>query len=163
MKNKTEIITLILVMLSFVFNLNATQPMRGNSYTEFGDYSIKLSDKPMIIDGIELPTYEIEYSNLNDVVTIGIDTQRKCQNFIVKHPGFEIQYVCSKKGFGVKLLENEYAHLNPGTINAIMDNNQFNYQQVIVADEKPLEDLLHLIACYFPQLICQDIRTAMNT
>lgn len=163
MKNKTEIITLILVMLSFVFNLNATQPMRGNSHTEFGDYSIKLSDKPMIIDGIEFPTYEIEYSNLNDVVKIGIDTQKKCQNFIVKHPGFEIQYVCSKKGFGVKLLDDEYARLNQGTINAIMDNNQFNYQQVIVSDEKPLEDLLHLIACYFPQLICQDIRTAMNT
>jgi hypothetical protein len=163
MKNKTEIIALILVMLSFAVNIHAGQPLRGESYTEFGDYSIKVSDTPLVIDGVSIPTYEIEYSNLNDVVKIGIDEQKRCKNFIVKHPGFEIQYVCNKNGFGVRFMEEEYASLQPGIINAIMDNNQYNYQRVIVPAEKPTEDLLHLIACYFPQLISKDIRKAMNT
>lgn len=162
MKNKIGIIS-VLAMMFITLNVNAMSPLRGESHTEFGNYNIRISDEPLIIDGEKLLTYDLEYTNLNKVVKIGIDEMRRCKKFIVKHPGFEIQYDCTKKGFGVRLMEPRYAKLQPRVINTIMDNNQFNYQQIIVAEERPVEDLLHLIACYFPHLICKDIRSSMDS
>lgn len=160
--NKIGIITLVALLVG-TLNLSARSPLRGESFTEFGEYNITVSDEPLLVNGKEVLTYDLEYTNLKHKIKIGIDEKRRCKNFIVKHPGFEIQYVCTKKGFGVKLMEPGYATIQQNVINAIMDNNQFNYQQLITPNEEPLEDILHLIACYFPHLINKDIRSSMDT
>lgn len=163
MKVKNYVMSVMFLMIVGTLSLNAGQPIRGESYTEFGDYSIVLSDTPMVINGKELITYDLKYSNVNDVIKIGIDETKRCKNFIVKHPGFEIEYVCTKKSFGVSMMDPEYSSIALETVNAIMDNNQFKYQERILSEQQPTDELLQLIASYFPQLILKDVRNLIKT
>ena len=157
---KAQIRSLIILVLSILpaAGLFATEPIQGSSNTEFGDYSIKRSEKSMLVNKTEIPTYELSYSNLKDNIVIGINEQKRCKDFIIKSPNFEVQYVCTKKGFGVRKIDEEYASVNPSVVNALLDNQQFAYQELITGSKKSEDELLHLIACYFPFLINDEVR-----
>ena len=139
------------------------EPMKGSSHTEFGDYTIMLSENPLVLDNKELITYDLQYSNVKQVIRIGIEKTKRCRNFVVKYPNFEIQYVCSKKGFGVKRVDPEFISVKPEAVTALLDETQFNYQQLILSEEQETEELLHLIACFFPKLINAEVRKMSST
>jgi len=162
MKIKHVLVSFLSLLVYFSVYGEINEPLRGNSYTDFGEYEIVLSDEPMMVGDRELVTYDLNYKNLNDLVKIGIDQKKNCQKFIVKHPSFEIEYICTRNGFGVCAMEDQYATLNKKVISYLLDGDQFNCQILILPEKRPTDELLHLIAGYFPQLISKEVRNIVN-
>ncbi len=155
MKTKLSILTLSLLLICLVSTANkkATSLLTGQSLTELGQYAIQASDQIMSLGGEALKTYKLEYTNCDSPVLIGVKKTKKCMNFIVHTDNFEVEYVCNKHVFGVKRISSEYQTVKSEVINEMMDNAQFYSQRIISQNPKTEEELLGLIACYFPSLI----------
>lgn len=155
MKTKFGILTmsLLLVVLFATAKGNGTSLLSGQSGSNLGQYTILISDNALKIGDEALKTYELSYSNNDSPIAIGVKKTKKCMNFIVRTDNFEVEYVCNKHVFGVKRINKEYQTVAPEVINEMMDNADFYYQRVISQYPKTEEELLGLIACYFPSLI----------
>lgn len=121
--------------------------------TELGQYSISNSTEAIIIGNVALKTYEVKYSNNESPVLIGVQKTKKCCNFIVRSGNFEVEYVCKNHVFGVKRIDKEFQTVSPDVVNRLMDNYDFYTQRVITQNPKTEEELIGLIASYFPSLI----------
>lgn len=155
MKTKLGILTLSL-LLACLFTTakeKGTSLISGQSLTELGQYDIRLSSDAIKCGSEALKTYELSYSNIDSPVLIGVKKTKKCMNFIVRTNNFEVEYVCNKHVFGVKRISKEYQTVASDVINEMMDNADFYTQRVISQNPKSEEELLGLIACYFPSLI----------
>jgi hypothetical protein len=130
--------------------------LKGNSMSEFGNYSISKSETPMVVDNQEVRTYNLSYDKTGKDISVGIVPTKKCRNFIVKTDVFEIEYVCNKGVFGVKKIEPAYSSIDKSRNEANLDMVQYFAQRVISQSPKSEEELLGLIACYFPHLIKDD-------
>ncbi|MDP2337823.1 MAG: hypothetical protein Q8N05_15535 [Bacteroidota bacterium] len=51
--------------------------------TELGQYTISTSNEDMVIGDEALITYELNYTNSDSPVLIGVRKTKKCMNFIV--------------------------------------------------------------------------------
>ncbi|HAQ18682.1 MAG TPA: hypothetical protein DCR40_05520 [Prolixibacteraceae bacterium] len=154
---KTKLVTLslglLLVCLVTAAKEKGTSLLSGNSLTELGQYTIATSPDAITLGGEAVKTYELNYTNSDSPVLIGVKKTKKCMNFIVRTDNFEVEYVCKKHVFGVKRISKEYQTVSSDVINNMMDNSQFYTQRVITQNPKTEEELLGLIACYFPSLI----------
>jgi hypothetical protein len=83
---------------------------------------------------------------------------KKCRNFIVRTDNFEIEYICNNHVFGVRKVNKDYCAVDASKVNELLDNFQFYAQKVISQNPKTEEELLGLIACYFPSLIKEQYR-----
>jgi len=127
--------------------------LKGNSLTGLGNYQIFKSDNPLVFNGQEAKTYELQYDNASKKVLIGVVPEKKCRNFIVKTDLFEIEYVCNKGVFGVKKITSGFSSIDSEKNEQYLDRMQYFTQRVISQSPKSEGELLGLIACYFPQLI----------
>ena len=162
---KTKLVTLtfvlLLVGLVTVATGKSTSLISGQSLTELGQYSISNSDEVLTLGGEAVKTYELNYTNSESPVLIGVKKTKKCMNFVVRTDNFEVEYVCNKHVFGVKRISKEYQTVNSDLINEMMNNAQFYTQRVISQNPKSEEELLGLIACYFPPLIKENYLAKM--
>ncbi len=158
MKTKLGILTMSLLMASlFSFAKGSGNSLlSGQSLTELGQYTISTSDEALKIGDETLKTYELRYSNIDSPVLIGVKKTKKCMNFIVRTDNFEVEYVCKKHVFGVKRINKDYQTVSNQVMNEMMDNADFYTQRIISQNPKTEEELLGLIACYFPSLIKDD-------
>ena len=158
MKTKLRILTLCLLLAGLLSTANAktTSLLSGQSLTELGQYSISPSNKSLKIGDEALKTYQLSYTNSDSPILIGVKKTKKCMNFIVRTDNFEVEYICNNHVFGVKRISKEYQTVSTEMINKMMDNTDFYMQRVISQNPKTEEELLGLIACYFPSLIKDD-------
>lgn len=147
---------LLLVGMVATANEKGTSLISGQSLTELGQYNINTSSEALMIGDEALKTYELTYSNCDTPVLIGVKKTKKCMNFIVRTDNFEVEYVCNKHVFGVKRMNKEYQTVSRETIDKMMDNADFYSQRIISQNPKTEEELLGLIACYFPSLIKEE-------
>jgi hypothetical protein len=155
MKTKFGILTMSLLLVGFFATAkgSGTSLVSGQSLTGLGQYTIRTSEKALNIGGEALKTYELTYANSDSPVLIGVKKTKRCRDFIVRTKNFEVEYVCNKHVFGVKRIAKEYQTIAPEVINEMMDKADFYTQRVISQYPKTEEELLGLIACYFPSLI----------
>jgi hypothetical protein len=155
MKTKFAFLTLglLLVCLFTTAKEKGTALISGNSLTDLGQYTINTSNTDLKIGNEALITFELNYTNADSPVLIGVRKTKKCMNFIVRTDNFEVEYVCNKHVFGVKRINKDYQTVDSAVIDKMMNNAQFYTQRVISQNPKTLEELLGLIACYFPSLI----------
>ena len=155
MKTKLAFLTFGLFLVCFITiaKEKGSSLISGQSLTELGQYSINTSAEELQIGGETLKTYELVYSNSDSPVLIGVKKTKKCMNFIIRTDNFEVEYVCNNHVFGVKRINKEYQTVSTNVINEMMDNAQFYTQRIISQYPKTEEELLGLIACYFPSLV----------
>lgn len=158
MKTKIGILMLCLLLVGFTSTAKTKEAsvLNGQSLTELGDYQISQSSNALAIGNETLKTYELTYSNSDSPILIGVKKTKKCMDFIVRAKNFEVEYVCNNHVFGVKRINKDYQTVPTATINKMMDNADFYMQRVISQNPKTEEELLALIACYFPSLIKDD-------
>jgi len=158
MKTKFGILTmsLLLVCLLTTAKGTGTSLLSGQSLTELGQYTIHTSADALKIGDETLKTYELSYDNSDSPILIGVKKTKKCMNFIVRTDNFEVEYVCKQHVFGVKRINKAYQTVASDVINEMMDNADFYTQRIISQNPKTEEELLGLIACYFPSLIKND-------
>lgn len=154
---KTKLYFLGVFLLALVMGVSAKvkegQAITGNSLTNFGKYSIVKSETPMVLNNVAIRTYDLMYENTANPVRIGVIKEKKCTTFVVRSDQFEVQYSCNKGVFGVKKMDKEYRSLPEATCDSKFNKVNFYAQRVICQNPKSEEDLLGLIACYFPNLV----------
>lgn len=136
--------------------------LSGNSNTDLGKYTISVSNEDFEVKGNKLKTYLLDYENGGQPVYISLDHSENCRIFIVRSKFFEIQYKCKKDKFGVSYLQAKYTTIDPlVNINRI-DKNKFAQQRIITKTNKTDEELMGLIASYFPNLLNETYKKALN-
>jgi hypothetical protein len=158
MKTKLFILTICVAVLSLGTSakIKDGQSLTGNSLTEFGKYTVMVSDAPMVINNEVVKTYDLMYENTSNPIRVGLVKEEKCTTYVVRTDDFEIQYTCNKGVFGVKKIENRFQTLPKEEMDAKLDRVNYFSQRVICTNEKSEEELLGLIACYFPKLVNED-------
>jgi hypothetical protein len=162
MKTKLFILTVCVALFSLGASakIKTGQALTGNSLTEFGNYSITVADAAMMVNNEEVKTYDLMYDNTSNPVKIGVIKTEDCSKFIVRTDEFEVQYTCNKGVFGVKKIEAQYQQLPKEEIDAKLERFNYFSQRVICQDKKSEDELLGLIACYFPKLIKEDYQAS---
>ena len=144
-------------LLTLVMGVSAKvkegQTITGNSMTNFGKYTIVKSESPMVINNQTVTTYELMYENTANPVRIGVVKEKKCTTFVVRSDQFEVQYDCNKSIFGVKKMDKKYRELPETSCDSKINKVSFYAQRVISQNPKTEDELLGLIACYFPTLV----------
>ena len=162
MRTKLFILTVCVAFLSLGASakIKTGQALTGNSLTEFGNYSITVANAPMMINNEAVKTYDLMYDKTSNPVKIGVVKADDCSKFIVRTDEFEVQYTCNKGVFGVKKIEAQYQQLPKEEIDAKLERFNYFSQRVICQDKKSEDELLGLIACYFPKLIKEDYQAS---
>ena len=155
MKTKLLIMTICaaLIGVGASAKIKDGKALTGNSLTSFGKYTVVNSDVPMVINDEAVPTYNLTYENADATIQIGLVKEKKCTHFIVRADEFEIQYACNKGVFGVKKMEKRFQEIPSDDINTRLNKVSYYSQRVICQNQKSEDELLGLIACYFPTLI----------
>ncbi len=157
---KARLIALTICISIFSLSVSAKikdgKALSGKSLTDFGNYTIIKSENPMIVNGQTLETFDLSYENTNYPIQIGVVNEKKCMNFIVRSDEFEIQYVCNRNVFGVKKMENKYKQFPDEANLARLNSVNYYAQRVISRNPKTQDELLGLIACYFPNLVNEE-------
>lgn len=155
MKTRLFILTICLavVQLSASAWTKDAKTLTGNSLTEFGKYTIEKSKIPMVVGNQVLETWELSYENTSNLVQIGVVKEKNCTTFIVRTDEFEIQYACNKGVFGVQKIDPKFSEIPKEEMDAKLNRVSYFAQRVICQNQKSKEELLGLIACYFPALI----------
>lgn len=160
MKAKLVLLGICIAVLSMgaTTKIKDGKAMTGNSLTSFGEYTVVNSDVPMIYKKQALKTYDLSYENSNKPVSIGVlcEDELQCKTFIVRCPEFEIEYVCVNHVFGVKKIENRFQELSKEEMELKLNKVSYFSQKVICQNIKSEDELLGLIACYFPNLIREE-------
>jgi hypothetical protein len=157
---KTRLLILIVIVLAFSFNasamINEGKALNGNSFTGFGNYSIVNAEVPMVLNNQEVQTFELSYENSGSKILIGVLQEKDCKKFVVKSSKFEVQYECNKGIFGVKKIDKKFQELPNEAMLARLNNTNLFAQRVICKNKTSENELLGLIACYFPNLINEE-------
>lgn len=158
MKIKLILLTFCVVLIGLGANAKTKdgRALTGNSLTDFGKYTIVKSDNPMVIDGKEVKTFDLAYENARQPVRIGLIEEKECTSFIVRSDVFEIEYTCNKGVFGVKKIERKYQELPKEANEAKLNKVSYYSQRVISQNQRSVDELLGLIACYFPNLVNEE-------
>ena len=127
--------------------------LSGTSLTDFGKYTIVNSEAPLVVNNGVIKTYDLMYENTSNTVRIGLVKEKDCTTFIVRSDEFEVEYTCNKGVFGVKKIEPKYQELPKEEMKAKLDKVAYYAQRVICQNKKSNDELLGLIACYFPDLV----------
>ena len=162
MKSKALLLIVCVALLSMGANakIRDGKALTGNSLTEFGKYTVVNSDAPMVLDNQVVQTYELTYDDINSTVRIGVLKDKKCTSFVVRSDEFEVMYECNKHVFGVKKIDKKYQTLPTEANNEKLDKVSYYAQRVICQNPKTEDELLGLIACYFPNLINEEYQAS---
>ena len=130
----------------------------GNSLTDFGKYTLVNSNDPMVVENKVIKTYELTYENADNPIQIGVvdDKKKDCKTFIVRSDEFEIEYTCIKGVFGVRKMESKYQEFSKEEMDLKLNKVSYYAQRVICQNKKSEDELLGLIACYFPNLVNEE-------
>lgn len=155
MKAKLFILTICFAVLGMGASaeIKDGKAMTGSSLTDFGRYTLVNSNTPMVVNNQVLKTFELTYENTTNPIIIGVVNEKDCKTFIVRSDEFEVEYTCTKGVFGVKKMEKKYASLPKEGVDAKMNKVSYYSQRVICQNKKSEDELLGLIACYFPNMI----------
>ena len=157
---KTKLTVLVVALMCAFVNVKAEgdAPIKGDSMTSLGTYEIKPSVYPLEISGATFQTHLLKYENAERPIRIGVEKKKKCTNFIIKGPNFELEYFCNRGTFGVKKISRLYQEINENINLVVIDGDQLDAQRVISQSPKTDDELLGLIACYLPILIKEEYR-----
>ncbi len=146
----------MLISLGSSAKLRDGKALTGNSLTSFGKYTIVKSDEPMTVKDQAIQTFDLMYENTTKPVKVGVIPEKGCTTFIVRSEEFEIEYACNKGVFGVKKIEKKYQVLPKEANEAKLNKAGYFSQRVISQNKKSQDELLSLIACYFPNLVNEE-------
>ncbi len=155
MKTRLFILTICIAILSMgaTAKIKDGKSLSGTSLTDFGKYTIVNSEAPLVVNNGVIKTYDLMYENTSNTVRIGLVKEKDCTTFIVRSDEFEVEYTCNKGVFGVKKIEPKYQELPKEEMKAKLDKVAYYAQRVICQNKKSNDELLGLIACYFPDLV----------
>jgi hypothetical protein len=130
-----------------------TKVAQGKTFSKVGDYKIEVAETPFILDGRELKTYVISYSNSPLKVTVAVDKDKNCSNYLVISDKLSVQYVCNDTYFGVEKVSRKYKNVGISTADNELNRTEYFNQKVLTPGNSSVLENTKLIAAYFPALV----------
>ena len=152
MKKQVKILMVLLTALFISVAVEASTRV-GESNTELGKYWLKKAVTAIELDGIELDTWVIHYTNYEFPVYVGVIDRGACKAYIVRTNGVEVVYTCKDRQFGVHYMPESWATMPVEAVEQQIDREDFLRQRVISNRIRSESAHLGLIASYFPELV----------
>ena len=123
----------------------------------------KISPKENFVPGNDFrSSWEITYGDSKRPVQVLLKEIKGGEEYIVRTSYFEVRYVNSSKGFGVRALKPA-EQIVPSDLNSkVLNANMFNNQKVISPDKVANSQVLDLIASYLPELINDEYKNILD-
>lgn len=150
---KRILFTMMVAVLISAGSFARTTVAKGKTFTQVGDYKIEVAEKPYILDGRELKTFVISYTNSPLKVTVAVDKDKKCSNYLVISDKLSVQYVCNGSYFGVEKLARKYNKVGLTTADNALNRSEYFHQKVLTSSDNTVLENTMLIAAYFPVLV----------
>jgi hypothetical protein len=125
----------------------------GKTWTAMGDFKIEVAETPYSLNGEELKTFVISYENSPLKVKVAIDTDKKCNTYIVMSDKLSVQYICNSSYFGVEKIARQYGKAGLNTSENELNREEYLKQRVITREAQSPVENARLIAAYFPTLV----------
>ena len=157
MKKAVFIIGLALFLAGYTYSqeqkASSKKVAEGDTYTPFGKYTIELLSDRLVVDGEVATSYQIAYENSPLSVTVVVDKDKKCKNYIVVSEKLSVMYKCNGEYFGINKIEEKYKKDGYVTDARNLDNFNYFHQKYIVPGQQEEVSATILIASYFPYLL----------
>lgn len=150
---KRIFLTAVLIVTVFFASFAGKPVAEGKTFSTLGDYKIEVADNPFLLDGKELETFVISYTNTDMKVTLAIERTKKCKKYYVLSDNLSVQYICNNRFFGVERLGKELKKDGYSTENESLNLEEYFHQRIITDGNNSDLDNSMLIAAYFPYLI----------
>lgn len=141
----------LLVLMISTASFSREFVAHGKTHSSFGDYTVELTDDPVVLDGKTLNTFVINYQNSPLVVKVAVVKDEKCKKYVVISDRLAVQYVCNDNYFGVEKLDSSYEAF--ATSEKDLNRNAYFHQKRITNGQNSDLENARLIAVFFPQLL----------
>jgi hypothetical protein len=125
----------------------------GKTYTSLGDYTIRVDDQTLTINGKQHLPYVITYANSDKEVKVAVDMCRGSKTYYLISDDLAVKYVSTRKFFGVQKLEKELEKEGYRTSDEMLNRNEYYRQKIITSGQSWKRDNTTLVAAYFPMLL----------
>jgi hypothetical protein len=125
----------------------------GKTYSALGKYRIEVDDKYMTINGKQHRPFVITYENSDLEVRVAVDMDKGVKKYFVISDNLSVQYVASRKYFGVQKLSPELEMEGFQTSDSALNRVEYFHQKVLTSGQSWRRDNTKLIAAYFPMLL----------
>ena len=132
---------------------------QGETFVD--DY--KISPKTDFVPGTDFQqSWNITYGDSNRPVQVLFKETKGGQEYIVRTSYFEVKYVNSDHGFGVRPLKLSEQRV-PADLNfKVLNAQQLNSQKIISGNMVSSDQVLEMIADFLPELINDEYKNILN-
>jgi len=157
MKSKIRFFSLLFVALVAISS--AVYAYGGEAFVD----NYKISPKEDFVPGKAFQkSWEITYGESSRPVQVLLKETRNGEEYIIRTNYFEVKYVNSEKGFGVRQL-NPGEQIVPADLNLkVLNSRMLNNQKVISGSKIASDQILETIASYLPELINEEYQNILN-
>jgi hypothetical protein len=125
----------------------------GTTNSVLGNYRIEVDDSYITLNGREHKPFVITYGNTGLVVRVAVDMDRNCKKYYALSDNLSVQYVCSRKFFGVEMLDKSLEKDGFKTDEKALNRDQYFHQKVLRQSPGTMIENAKLIAIFYPMLL----------
>lgn len=157
MKSKNTMFSLLFVALMAI----TTTGFAHGSEAFIDDY--KISPKENFVPGTTFQqSWEITYGESGRPVQVLLKETKNGEEYVIRTGYFEVKYVNSEKGFGVRELKAGEQVVPAGLNSKVLNQSMMNNQKVISSTKVAGDQVLDMIASYLPELINENYQNILN-
>lgn len=143
--------TVIIVFISL--SLQARTKNVEPSTTGFGTYeTYELKEGPVALKN-SIGEYVILYSGLSAPIYVSVVKEKNCKLYLVRTWGYELQYICDGKEFGVQFMNKDYAKISYKEMRYKINEDAFIQQCEFTTPPKSDRKRIQLIASCLPRIL----------
>lgn len=98
-------------------------------------------------------SWTIEYSEVSKMIKIEKHSIKNGAEYIVRNNFFEVRYINTDKGFGVKKIKSKQRTIDPVINEAVINNKEMKNQALLNSNKLSEEKALTYIASFVPHLL----------
>lgn len=144
--------SVFLIAIAFVLVLSTQNILATENRSDLKDYSISEVDDLYL--GKEVKAiWKISYSEDETPVTVVKQKTPRGTEYVVHSKFFEVSYVASDEGFGVKKVRKASRNVHKKVNDAVLSQEQMQKQQLITPNKVSDDMALNIVASFLPELI----------
>ncbi len=150
-----------LFAIVFVFSVMVETVDAKTTIKATDSYTISYIDEVESVSN-SLQTWVIAYSSEDKNIEVFKNTTRNGDEYIVRHEFFEVRYVNSNSGFGVKRVRANQQQVSHVIVDAVLNSDQMKQQQLLWNEKLSEEKVLDYIASFVPHLLNDNYKYLLN-
>ncbi|MFA9389362.1 MAG: hypothetical protein ACERKD_06125 [Prolixibacteraceae bacterium] len=145
-----------LVMIVFVNVVSAKSIVKDTE-----SFTISKNDLSTADNAIN-NTWTIEYTDAKKAIEVIKIETKKGEEYIVRNEFFEVRYVNTDNGFGVRKIKNNQSEVNPLITENVINKDQMQNQSMLSSSKLDEEKSLSYIASFVPALLNENYKHILN-